>query len=114
VHFAAFALVGESVQNPGKYYQNNLVNTLNLFECLRRHRVWRFVFSSTCATYGVPERVPITEDEPQKPINPYGASTLPVERALADYSAAHHWGDAALRYFNAAGASQEGAIGAGR
>src|SRR6516164_4847643 len=69
VHFAAFAYVGESVRDPGKYYQNNLVNTLNLLEALRRHGIWRFVFSSTAATFGVPERVPITEDAPQRPIN---------------------------------------------
>lgn len=111
VHFAAFALVGESVKDPGKYYQNNLVNTLGLMECLRKNRVWRFVFSSTCATYGTPERVPITEDEPQKPINPYGAGKLAVERALADYARAYHWGYAALRYFNASGASPDGIIG---
>src|SRR5262245_6333873 len=89
VHFAAFTYVGESVREPGKYYQNNLVNTLNLMECLRRHRVGRFVFSSTAATYGVPQRVPITEDEPQRPINPYGASKLAVEGALGDYAAAY-------------------------
>jgi len=111
VHFAAFANVGESVKDPGKYYQNNLVNTLNLMECLRRHLIARFVFSSTCATYGVPQQVPITESEPQKPINPYGASKLAVEQALAAYAAAYGWGYAALRYFNAAGASPEGTIG---
>src|SRR5688572_21723997 len=72
VHFAAFAYVGESVKEPAKYYQNNVANTLNLLECLRRHSVKRIVFSSTCATYGQPERVPITEDEKQAPINPYG------------------------------------------
>src|SRR5262249_9748365 len=80
-------------------------------ECMRRNRVARFVFSSTCATYGVPERVPITEDEPQRPINPYGDGKLAVERALADYAAAYGWGYAALRYFNAAGASPDGTIG---
>jgi UDP-glucose 4-epimerase len=111
VHFAAFAFVGESVRDPGKYYQNNLINTLHLMECMRRNRVWRFVFSSTCATYGLPQRVPITEDEPQKPINPYGNGKLAVERALADYAAAYGWGCAALRYFNAAGASPDGGIG---
>jgi UDP-glucose 4-epimerase len=111
VHFAAFTYVGESVRDPGKYYQNNLVNTLGLMECLRRHGVGRFVFSSTCATYGVPERVPITEEEPQRPINPYGAGKLAVERALADYAAAYGWGYAALRYFNAAGAAPDGTIG---
>src|SRR5439155_12783647 len=79
VHFAAFAFVGESVREPAKYYQNNLVNTLNLMECARRHKVGRLVFSSTCATYGIPEHVPITEDEKQRPINPYGASKLAVE-----------------------------------
>src|SRR5438552_14285320 len=111
VHFAAFAAVGESIKDPGKYYQNNLVNTLNLMECLRKNGVWRFVFSSTCATYGTPQTVPITEDEPQKPINPYGSSKLAVERALADYAHAYRWGYAALRYFNASGASADGAIG---
>src|SRR6266849_8830499 len=111
VHFAAIAYVGESVRDPGKYYQNNLVNTLNLMECLRRNQVGRFVFSSTCATYGIPERVPITEDEKQRPINPYGSGKLAVERALADYAAAYGWSYAALRYFNAAGASPDGAIG---
>jgi UDP-glucose 4-epimerase len=111
VHFAASALVGESVENPGKYYRNNLVNSLHLLDALRRHGIRRFVFSSTCATYGVPERVPITEDEPQKPINPYGNTKLAIERALADYGRAHGWGFAALRYFNAAGASPDGDIG---
>jgi UDP-glucose-4-epimerase GalE len=111
VHFAAFTYVGESVREPGKYYQNNLVNTLNLMECLRRHGVWRFIFSSTAATYGSPDRIPIPEDAPQHPINPYGSSKLAVERALADYTAAYQWGFAALRYFNAAGASPDGSIG---
>src|SRR5438132_8663461 len=96
VHFAAWTYVGESVREPGKYYQNNLINTLNLMECLRRNQVGRFVFSSTAATYGVPERATITEDTPQRPINPYGASKLAVERALADYAAAYGWGYAAL------------------
>lgn len=111
VHFAAFTFVGESVTNPAKYYQNNLVNTLNLLECLRRHNVARFVFSSTAATYGMPEKMPITEDTPQKPINPYGASKLAVEHALADYASAYQWGFAALRYFNASGAHASGQIG---
>src|SRR5947209_5182969 len=82
VHFAAFAYVGESVTQPAKYYQNNLVNTLNLLDALYRHQIGRIVFSSTCATYGVPEKVPITEDEAQKPINPYGNTKLAVEHAL--------------------------------
>jgi UDP-glucose-4-epimerase GalE len=111
VHFAAFAYVGESVRDPAKYYRNNFVNTLTLMECMRRNGVRRMVFSSTCATYGVPERVPITEDEKQRPINPYGQGKLAVERALADYAAAYGWGYAALRYFNAAGASPDGTIG---
>src|SRR3954464_6969128 len=83
VHFAALAYVGESVQHPARYYQNNLVNTLRLFEAARRHDIKRVVFSSTCATSGVPEQVPITEDEKQKPINPYGHTKLAVEHALA-------------------------------
>jgi UDP-glucose 4-epimerase len=111
VHFAAFAYVGESVRDPGKYYRNNLVNTLGLMECMRRHGIGRMVFSSTCATYGVPDRVPITEDEKQRPINPYGHGKLAVEWVLADYAAAYGWGYAALRYFNAAGASPDGSIG---
>ena len=111
VHFAAFAFVGESVQAPGKYYQNNLVNTLGLMECLRRQGIGRFVFSSTCATYGMPEAMPITEETPQAPINPYGWTKLAVERALADYAHAYKWGYAALRYFNAAGARPDGSIG---
>ena len=111
VHFAAFAFVGESVKQPAKYYQNNLINTLHLLDALRRLRINRFVFSSTCATYGVPEKVPITEAEKQTPINPYGNTKLAVEHALADYAAAYDWGFAALRYFNAAGASPDGDIG---
>lgn len=111
VHFAAFTYVGVSVREPAKYYQNNVVNTLGLMECLRRHRVSRLVFSSTAATYGVPSRSPISEDEPQLPINPYGQTKLTIERALADYAAAYQWGVAALRYFNAAGASADAKIG---
>jgi UDP-glucose-4-epimerase GalE len=111
VHFAAYTYVGESVKDPGKYYQNNLVNTLNLMEGMRRQRISRFVFSSTAATYGTPQRIPMGEDEPQQPINPYGASKLAVERALADYAAAYEWGFAALRYFNASGAAADGNIG---
>jgi UDP-glucose-4-epimerase GalE len=111
VHFAASAYVGESIEQPAKYYQNNLVNTLHLLDAMRRLSIDRIVFSSTCATYGVPDKVPITEDEKQKPINPYGNTKLAVERALADYAAAYNWGFAALRYFNAAGASPDGDIG---
>src|SRR5438132_4096719 len=111
VHFAAFTYVGDSMREPGKYYQNNLVNTLNLMECLRRNGGERFVFSSTAATFGVPERVPLTEDMPQRPINPYGAGKLAGEAALAHYARAYGWGSAALRYLNAAGASADGSIG---
>jgi len=111
VHFAAYTYVGQSVRDPGKYYQNNLVNTLNLMECMRKQRIWRLVFSSTAATYGVPQKQPITEEELQQPINPYGNSKLAVERALADYAKAYTWGYAALRYFNAAGASADASIG---
>ncbi|MBM4070727.1 MAG: UDP-glucose 4-epimerase GalE [Planctomycetes bacterium] len=111
VHFAASTYVGESMTDPARYYRNNLVNTLNLMECLRRQGIGRFVFSSTATTFGTPERVPITEDEPQRPINPYGNTKLAVERALADYARAYGWGYAALRYFNAAGASPSGDIG---
>jgi UDP-glucose-4-epimerase GalE len=111
VHFAAWAAVGESVHNPAKYYQNNLVTTLNLMECLRRAGVSKFVFSSTAATFGVPAQMPITEETPQQPINPYGRTKLAVEHALADYAAAYQWGFAALRYFNASGAHAGGTIG---
>ncbi len=111
VHFAAFAYVGESVGQPAKYYRNNVGNTLTLLEVLRRQGVRRIVFSSTCATYGIPEQMPITEDTPQTPINPYGRTKLMVEMALRDYAAAYGWGVACLRYFNAAGASSDGVIG---
>ena len=111
MHFAANALVGESVENPAKYYQNNVVNSLGLLESMRACGVMKIVFSSTTATYGEPEEMPITEDVPQQPINPYGFSKLVVERALADYAHAYGFGYAALRYFNAAGASPDGDIG---
>ncbi len=111
VHFAAWTYVGESVEKPAQYYQNNLVNTLNLMDCARRQNVRRFVFSSTAATYGMPDRMPITEATPQRPINPYGNSKLAVEHALSDFARAYHWGYAALRYFNASGAHPSGDIG---
>ena len=111
VHFAAFGYVGESVTDPAKYYQNNVVNSLTLFERMRRHGVNRIVFSSTCATYGTPDKVPIAEDTPQRPINPYGRTKLMVEQAMADYAAAYGWGCTALRYFNASGAAADGSIG---
>lgn len=111
MHFAAYALVGESVRDPAKYYQNNVVQTLNLLESMRECDVRKFVFSSTAATYGVPKEMPITEASDQRPINPYGFTKLVVEQALRDYAHAYDFGYAALRYFNASGASAGGAIG---
>jgi UDP-glucose 4-epimerase len=111
VHFAAFAYVGESVEHPYKYYRNNVVNTLTLLETMQACGVNKLVFSSTCATYGTPEKTPITESTPQQPINPYGRTKLMVEWILADAARAHGLGYAALRYFNAAGADPSGDIG---
>jgi len=111
MHFAAFTEVGESMLAPAKYYQNNVIATLGLFESMRQLGVHRFVFSSTTATYGQPERIPIAEDTPQIPINPYGFTKLVVERALKDYVRAYGFAGAALRYFNAAGAASDGSIG---
>ena len=111
MHFAAYAYVGESVQDPGKYYRNNVAGTLTLLEATRDHGIDKLIFSSTCATYGVPEIVPIAEDAPQRPINPYGASKLMIERILRDFEIAHGIRSIALRYFNAAGADPDGQIG---
>lgn len=110
-HFAAFAYVGESVSEPEKYYYNNVVNTLNLLQVMKKYGCSKIIFSSTCATYGEPEHVPITEDMPQKPINPYGATKLMVERILKDYQKAYGINYVVLRYFNAAGADPDGEIG---
>lgn len=111
MHFAAFAYVGESVTNPARYYRNNVVGTLNLLEAMRQAGVAKLVFSSSCATYGIPIATPIREDTAQAPINPYGASKLMVERILADYRVAYGLESVALRYFNAAGADPDGEIG---
>jgi UDP-glucose 4-epimerase len=111
VHFAAYAYVGESVQQPIKYYRNNFSFTLNLLEAMVKAGVKKFIFSSTCATYGEPQILPIPEDHPQQPINPYGQSKLMVEKALADLGHAHDLKFMALRYFNAAGADPAGGIG---
>lgn len=111
MHFAAFAYVGESVTDPGKYYRNNVGGSLSLIEAMVARGVDKLVFSSTCATYGEPEEVPITEDCPQRPINPYGKSKLMVEQMLADFARAHGLRSVPLRYFNAAGASPDGEIG---
>jgi UDP-glucose-4-epimerase GalE len=111
MHFAALAYVGVSVTQPASYYQNNIVGTLALLDAMRETGVERIVFSSTCATYGIPLHVPIAEDHPQQPISPYGFTKLAIERALADYSRAYGLGYAALRYFNASGAAADGTIG---
>jgi UDP-glucose 4-epimerase len=105
LHFAANALVGESMLNPGKYFRNNVCNGLRLLDAAVAAGVKKFVFSSTCATYGPPDRVPMTEDLPQRPINPYGESKLMFERILHWYYAVHRLEFVAFRYFNAAGAS---------
>lgn len=110
-HFAAYAYVGESVNEPEKYYYNNVVNTLNLLKVMRKHNCKKIIFSSTCATYGEPEKVPITEEMLQNPINPYGMTKLTVERIFKDYKKAYGLQFAVLRYFNAAGADPDGEIG---
>ena len=111
MQFAAFTYVGESVEDPQKYYLNNLCNTLNLLEVMLEEKVNYFVFSSTCATYGDPVEIPITEDHPQNPISPYGKGKYMVEQVLEDYSKAYNLRYASLRYFNAAGADPDGEIG---
>jgi UDP-glucose-4-epimerase GalE len=111
IHFAAYAYVGESVTNPRKYFHNNVVNTLNLLDQMADRKIRDFVFSSTCATYGEPSKVPISEDHPQRPINPYGESKLMVEKILHWYQGAYGLRFAALRYFNAAGADPDGELG---
>ncbi len=112
IHFAAFALVEESVQNPSKYYRNNIYGTLNLLDTMIKHNVRKIVFSSTCATYGdIVEQTPIDEKHPQNPINPYGYSKLAVERIMDDYDKAYKLKSIILRYFNVAGADDKGRIG---
>ena len=107
IHFAAHALVGESMQNPGKYFRNNVASGLELLEAAAQNKVRKFVFSSTCATYGPPDRVPMTEDLPQRPINPYGESKLMFEKMLLWYQQIFGLEFVAFRYFNAAGASKK-------
>lgn len=111
LHFAAFAYVGESVTDPEKYYRNNVAGSLSLLSAMRRHDCKRIVFSSTCATYGAPERVPLTEDHPTRPMSPYGTTKLMIEWMLRDFEAAYGLRYTALRYFNAAGADPDGEIG---
>jgi UDP-arabinose 4-epimerase len=111
MHFAAFAYVGESVRQPERYFDNNVAKSFVLLDTVRKAGIRHVVFSSSCATYGSPERLPITEDTPQHPINPYGETKLMVERALHWYGIAHGLSSVSLRYFNAAGADPDGEIG---
>jgi UDP-arabinose 4-epimerase len=111
MHFAALAYVGESMERPDLYYRTNVTGTLVLLEAMRSHDVGTIVVSSSCATYGAPDRLPITEDTPQNPVNPYGRSKLMVEQILRDACAAYGLGAIGLRYFNAAGADPMGALG---
>jgi len=111
MHFAAFCYVGESVTDPAKYYRNNVIGTLNLLDAMRARGVERLVFSSTCATYGDPVQIPMREDHPQRPVNPYGWSKLMIERVMRDYGVAYGLRSVALRYFNAAGADSTAQIG---
>jgi UDP-glucose-4-epimerase GalE len=111
MHFAAHAYVGESVENPRKYFQNNVLGALSLLNSALDAGIRRFVFSSSCAVYGIPEQIPITEQTPREPVNPYGASKLFFENALEAYSRAYGLRAVRLRYFNAAGADESGEIG---
>ncbi len=111
MHFAAFAYVGESMTKPELYFENNVTKSLTMLDAMRIAGVRKMVFSSTCATYGTPEQMPITEETPQIPVNPYGETKLMVEKALHWYAKAHGINSVALRYFNAAGADPEGDIG---
>ncbi len=111
VHFAAFAYVGESVTQPEKYYHNNVVATLGLLDAMRDYGIRHFIFSSSCATYGNPQYVPMDEQHPQSPINPYGETKYMCEKIMQAYDRAYGLRFAALRYFNAAGADPEGRIG---
>jgi len=111
MHFAAHAYVGESVENPRKYFRNNVLGALSLLNSVLDTGIRRFVFSSTCAVYGIPKQIPITEQTPREPVNPYGASKLFFENALEAYSRAYGLRSVRLRYFNAAGADESGEIG---
>ena len=111
MHFAAHAYVGESVENPRKYFQNNLLGSLSLLNSVMDSPVRKFIFSSTCAVYGIPVKVPMTEDNPRLPVNPYGSSKLAFEFALEAYAKAYDLRFVAFRYFNAAGADENGKIG---
>ncbi|MCK5876917.1 MAG: UDP-glucose 4-epimerase GalE, partial [Candidatus Marithrix sp.] len=110
MHFAASVQVEESVLNPSKYYQNNIVNTLNLLDVMLAHQVKVFIFSSTAAIFGEPQYVPVDEQHPKQPLNPYGQTKLVIEQILADYDKAYNLRAVCLRYFNAAGADPDGEI----
>jgi UDP-glucose-4-epimerase GalE len=110
IHFAAYAYVGESMTEPEKYYQNNVSGSLSLLTAMRKNGCRHIVFSSSCATYGLP-KIPITEEQPRQPVNPYGRSKLMIEQILGDYDSAYGIKSVALRYFNAAGADSHGAVG---
>lgn len=110
MHFAAFIDVGESIVNPGKYYQNNVWQTLVLLEAMQKHQVQHFIFSSTAAIFGLPQEKTINENHPKLPINPYGQSKLMIETILSDFDLAHQIKSCSLRYFNAAGGDPDGEI----
>ena len=111
MHFAAFAYVGESINNPGKYYLNNVSAPISLLESMKANNINNFIFSSTCATYGEPLEIPITENHPQVPANPYGRTKFILEQILKDYQMAYGINYVSLRYFNAAGADPDGELG---
>jgi len=111
MHFGGYAYVGESVVDPSRYYRNNVTNTLNLLDVMRTFHIRHFIFSSSCTTYGIPEHIPLTEDHPQHPINPYGRTKLMVEEILKDYEQAYGIKHINLRYFNASGADPNAEIG---
>jgi UDP-glucose 4-epimerase len=111
MHFAAYTYVGESVANPAKYYKNNVMGTFTLLEAMLKANIKYFVFSSTCATYGEPNQIPIAENHPQNPINPYGMGKLMIEKMLTDFDRAYNFKSVCFRYFNAAGADPEARMG---
>ena len=111
IHFAAFSQVGESVKNPEKYYTNNVIGTLNLLSAMLVHNIKKIVFSSTAATYGEPKYIPIDEEHPQSPINPYGQTKLFIEKIMEDYDKAYGLKSVRLRYFNVAGADANSRVG---
>ena len=111
MHFAAYIAVGESVQDPGKYYRNNVSGTLTLLEAMVAAQVKKFVFSSTCAIYGMPQSIPMTEEHPQNPLSPYATSKWMIEQILTDFAQAYGLKSVAFRYFNASGAHPDGSLG---